>query len=84
MARRVYKYIMPLPGHTLRIGIPSGYSPVHMDMQGDDICMWAEVDSAGSFEYNFVTLPTGADIPQGAEHRGTVIDGFYVWHVYEI
>lgn len=33
----------------------------------------------------FITLPTGAEIPYHAAHRKTVcIDGFNVFHVYEV
>lgn len=59
---------------------------------GSFITMWAESDLAENAESahlpdrQFIVLPTGAEVPDCYEHRGTVIcaGGALVWHLYEI
>ena len=58
---------------------------IHVEKQHDQICMWVEVDkSIEHFPYRtFRVFGTGWDIIDGYEHRGTWLDGAYVWHLYE-
>jgi hypothetical protein len=41
------------------------------------------VDSEGSDTRTFFVLATGQSIPRDAVHRGTTLDGEFVWHLYE-
>lgn len=52
------------------------------------IYLWAEVpyDVGGErlTSRTFQVVPTGGDIPDPGTYVGTVFDGPYVWHVYEV
>lgn len=56
-------------------GDPSGVSPA----------FWAEVDQSAPIEFRkFQIVGTGHDIPANARHHGSVIQGPFVWHLYEL
>jgi hypothetical protein len=60
---------------------------VGMDPGSDQIALWAIVDPKQEMETRrFAILATGASLhypERGGVHIGSVIDGNYVWHVFE-
>lgn len=57
---------------------------VHAAVQDSFPMLWVEVDRAGTpVARTFRIFGTGQTIPDGWEHRGTVQDPPFVWHVYE-
>ena len=57
----------------------------HCAIQGDDICLWFEVDATSpARQTTFYIVGTGHRIPTGAAvYRGSVLMDEFVWHVYE-
>jgi len=55
-------------------------------MQGHEICVWAETPSGDPFTVTrtFRVIGTGFDVPDPGAYIGTVFDGPFVWHVYEV
>ena len=57
---------------------------VGMDPGSDHIALWAIVDPEQPMETRrFAILATGASLHDPERHVGSVIDGNYVWHVFE-
>ena len=50
-----------------------------------EICLWAEVPDDGPIEpHAFRVIGTGWDVPDPGTYLGTVFEGQFVWHVYEM
>lgn len=86
MTRRVYKYGLRMSAHPQRIHIPEGGVVRHVGKQSrDGLEIWVEVDvSKGVAIREFRIVGTGDGILPHEEWRGTVFDGPFVWHVYEV
>ena len=74
--------------HDQRIDMPAGATVLHVAMQGELLCVWAQVDTGAYLEARrFDIFGTGHEIaPPDAGKRqyvGTVHAGVYVWHVFE-
>jgi hypothetical protein len=83
MKLKVFKYC--IDGKFLEL--PVGARVLTAKEQGNDICIWAEVDPSAELETRiFSIVETGKDIPQNASYVGTafLFNGSYVAHVYEI
>ena len=54
-------------------------------MQHGQLYIWAEVQRGDllTATRTFQVIPTGDDLPNGI-YVGTVFDGPFVWHVYEV
>lgn len=68
------------------VEMPVGAKVLHVAMQGHDITLWAWVDPDAKVESRrFAITGSGAPAPtpDQARYHGTVIDGAFVWHVFE-
>lgn len=77
---KIYKY--NLPG---LMELPAGYTVLHIECQGDSPTVWCAVDPEAPLSpAGIIVLPTGADIPDGAQHLGSflMMNGALVWHVF--
>lgn len=88
MKRRIYKYPIQLDSVTT-LELPKGAEVLHVDIQRDQICLWAEVPIDCLLplrDRSFLVLGTGMDVPVGATHVGSALlaGGSLVWHVYEV
>ena len=82
--RRVYKYRLERCGGPQNPELPNGAEIVHIAMQGDSICIWALVDVREDVgNRKFIIYGTGHPITTAGKHIGTVLDGRFVWHVFE-
>lgn len=83
----VYKYPLD-PGETTTLTLPKWAKVVDVAMQGSSITLW--VQHQQPFEGQptetrvFQVFGTGHQIPDFAGHVGTVHDGPFVWHVYQV
>lgn len=82
--RTIYKYPLDLTD-SQKLSLPVTAKPRSVQLQGDQLCLWAEiyteVDGLKSVVISIVG--TGHPIPPGAVHYlGTVQQGQFVWHVY--
>jgi hypothetical protein len=67
------------------ISIPADARLVAVAMQGPRIFGWFVVDpSAPSEPRAYRVLGTGHDVPEDGTHVGSVFDGPFVWHVFEV
>lgn len=86
MSKTIWKYPVSDIGE-VTIPMPAGSKVVFVagDPSGISPAFWAEVDQSAPIEFRkFQIVGTGHDIPPYAIHRGTVIQGPFVWHLYEI
>jgi hypothetical protein len=85
--RQTEKQIVMTPG-LIEQGVLIRFSEqvMHVDIQGDTICIWAMVDTETSKqERRIIIVGTGRDATEitcGYEHIGTVKMGPYVWHIF--
>jgi hypothetical protein len=83
---KIYKYPLAYdPDSKLwTADVPDG--PLRkVGLQGGVLTAWVEVyvDSKAT-PRRFITLPTGADVPDNYGYVDTLFDGVLVWHVYEV
>jgi hypothetical protein len=82
----VWKYELNLFGRLTTLELPAGAVITHFAVQGRRPCIWAHVnpDSSETEVRGFQIFGTGHPIPPGAKHVGTVLDGDFVWHAFEV
>jgi hypothetical protein len=87
--RTVWKFTIPLHSKardTLSFDAPAGAEPtlVGIDPATGDIGIWLEVETDRPKELRtFSVVGTGHRVPADWRRAGSVIDGQFVWHVYE-
>lgn len=79
---KIFKYKLDLQD-TQSIIAPM-VKPLCVQKQGDELVLWAEVDTAMDIEiYQVTIVGTGHTVPTDAgEYLSTVQDRGCVWHVY--
>ena len=84
MTRRVWKYTLEF--HTPSVfDMPEDAEIVHVNEQNGFPTMWVLVDDcAPTMERIFFICGTGDAIRRDAKYVGSVHDGEYVWHIFEI
>ncbi len=80
----VWKYA--ISSGVTRLEVPIGATFLHADVQGGQACVWAIVDPASGTETRHILFRgTGYYIEhQIVRHIGTMLDGPFVWHVFEV
>lgn len=82
MKWRMYKYTLDVKHGNQILRIPHGGKIKHVDMQNGKICLWALVQLTDSnATRTFHVFATGEDT--AGHYTGTVLDGVFVWHVFE-
>ena len=84
--KKIFKYKL---ARRNSIRIPVSAIPLSVGIQNEDICLWAIVDEEEEkADRFFLVLCTGEPFQFKKGHRGvfvgTVQDGAYVYHVFEI
>lgn len=83
--RTVYKYVLCLTDEQF-VKMPQGAKILSVQVQGDSIYMWAEVDTRGAAigERIIFCCGTGNPCPpEWATHITSVQHGPFVWHFYD-
>ena len=84
MSRTVWKFEFAICDDAQIANMPNGAKLLHVTMQGNRLCLWAEVKpDMPIFERKFFVHGTGHPIPYGRNYVGTAHDGPFVWHLYE-
>lgn len=86
MSRTVYKFLAnPTTGNVINCWVTATSKFLHFDRQGDDLFIWMEVatNEEPTVRRTFSIKGTGWPIESGLEHRGTILVGEFVWHLYE-
>lgn len=83
--KTVYKYKIG----SGELQLPRGAKVLTAGIQGEDIFIWAEVDTDAVLEHrSFYVYGTGHIVPENSCCVATVFEntfkGNYVWHVYEV
>lgn len=83
--RTIYKYKVNLSAKP--IYIPQGATLCFVGLSPDDqsVAMWFDIPDidAPSDARRFVILGTGHPVSSSEKYIGSVIDGTFVWHVFE-
>lgn len=81
----IHKYQLKIDDTLQQLSIPEGGDIVAADIQGDALCLWAQVDTDEEFEARFFkVIGTGHVVPEHAEYLFTVHQPPFVWHIYEV
>lgn len=83
---RIWKYKLR-PGSTA-LNLPHGAVVRHVGYQGNDVCLWAEVDPDNADQRRiFFAVPTGGIVPDGATYISSVQfsedELVLVFHIFE-
>ena len=86
--RTIYKY--PLKIQRLQtLSVPKFFMPIKIDWQGDNLCLWAEVDTdLATGPIKIAMFGTGHELlidgkPFDASwHIDTIQQGDFVWHFF--
>lgn len=85
--KTIYKYTLDANNTVLEM--PMGAKVLSVASQGDDLCLWAKVDTEDPIEQRtFEVYGTGHPMPDDDEHLqflGTALmhGGSLVWHVFQ-
>ncbi len=81
--KTIYKYTLK-PENIQQIELPIDFEILSVQMQEDDICLWAKVSAGISKVKRTICIyGTGVNIKEDdLTHIGTVQDGIYVWHIF--
>lgn len=89
--RYIYEYTVPIGGAETQLLLDEHAEILHVAVQYDAsfleeaVVFWAYcVDGAPTKPRTFRVIGTGWDVPDGAVHCGTAIQGYYVWHLMEM
>ena len=85
--RTIYKYALEITDRQ-EIKLPHGAKILHVGMQGETLCLWAQVRAENSLAGRVIwVFGTGNPMDEGAAltatYLGTVMDRMFVWHVYD-
>lgn len=82
---RIFKYVVPVADGRINVSMPVDAVIKFVGLQqAGQICIWAEVINEDAMRARtFMVFGTGHEIPMRLNYRGTVLDGLYVWHLYE-
>jgi hypothetical protein len=81
---RIFKYVMD---SDYKVNMPVGAVIRHIGLQNEQYTVWAEIDDSNLQELEtreFVVVGTGWEIPFHSAYFTTIMDGAFVWHVYEV
>jgi hypothetical protein len=84
--KTIYKYVVPSRAENLTIEMKEEAKILCVQMQKDDICIWAEIDTeAHSWDRHFRIIVTGEGFPAGIAlvYIGTFQKDWFVGHLYE-
>lgn len=80
----IWKYPLALVDHMQVVIMPTGAEVLSVAIQHGVPTLWAQVDTKPICTRLFVVVGTGHRLPEvPLKFIGTVIDGRFVWHVFE-
>jgi len=82
--RTVWKFELQRERHQ-KIQAPSvGFNAIHVGTQDGTLQLWADVETEeGIGAIDVWLVGTGHEVPHaGIEYVGSIMDNFFVWHVY--
>lgn len=82
---RMFKYTVFVGDGDINVEMPKDAVIRHIGHQNQlEICIWAEVvNTQATSLRTFRVYGTGHEVAHGGDYLGTVIDGQFVWHLYE-
>lgn len=82
--KTIYKY--PLTSRDCTVTLPAGAEILTVKLQNDIPTLWAIVDTEEYLDFSrrICIVGTGWELQDKMEYITTYIDGYFVWHVFEI
>lgn len=85
--KAIFKFPLPYEiGTVITILMPPGAVPLHFALQNGIKTMWAAVDFEETLqvERRFAIVGTGVPLPFDYKYVGTLQEGEFVWHLFEV
>lgn len=83
--KTIWKFVVRLSEEPTFISMPKVSDIKHVDVQGEDICFWAEVNpTSRKVTRTFKVHATGHPVDPYEEYLGSAQMPPFVWHVYEV
>jgi len=84
----IWKFILDRPSNffgEFTVKMPTGSKPLSAGLQGDTLCIWAEVNTdAEMIDKQFIIIGTGKELTgEEGSFIDTIFQGPFVWHVYQ-
>jgi hypothetical protein len=81
--KTIFKY--PVTSQDCTLKLPKGAEILTVKLHGEFPCLWAVVNPKEKVEERHICIVgTGWDIDEGMKYIETYIDGYFVWHVFEL
>jgi hypothetical protein len=81
--KKIYKYELTSQDCTLKL--PKGAEILTVKLQNTTPTLWALVDPEAELEARHICIVgTGWDVEDNMKYITTYIDGYFVWHIFEL
>ena len=82
--KTIYKYILDSQDCTLQL--PKGSELLTVQLQNENLILWVLVNpnTNESEERHICIVGTGWDVEDNMKYITTYMDGYFVWHVFEL
>ena len=80
--KKVFKY--ELQGKDVILKLPLGAEILNVQLQNDRPVLWALVDPNNVEVDSICIVGTGWDVEDNMKYINTYMEGYFVWHVFEI
>lgn len=81
---KVFQYLV-CPHDVIEVMLPAGAKPLHFDMQGSNLCLWALVTPGAPEKlYKFRMAGTGHPIETCGEYINTMKVNGFVFHFFHV
>lgn len=84
----IWKFVIGKANDVVNVGMPKDAKILSVAMQAGQLCLWALVEPRAELTMRAIrVIGTGWDLADDikkAAFIGTVLDGAFVWHVFEV
>jgi hypothetical protein len=78
----IWRYVVPVDDRWHELVLSGAILHV-ASRRADEVDVWALSSGGPEVAREFRVFGTGHPLPEGVTHRGTALDGPYVWHLME-
>lgn len=83
----VHKFPLQIADGPQVVPVPYDARVVHVGAQAGELCLWVRLDTDEPYrDRHFLVVGTGHEAPHPllSDHVGSVQDGPFVWHVFQL
>lgn len=85
MNKIVWKFRINGQGSQIQVQMPRDAKILYFAQQDGQLTIWAEVDPEATMEWRALQIVgTGHSVPHEGKYIGSLQDGVFVWHLYDL